>query len=130
MCWFIHFRVVLQKDTPHARDQIAPLPKGCAACTPTFPLMTIPNGMCGCGYVLEAGGGIIPEAVATMRHFLAQPPTKRVEIWWRWESGLAVPNLPVAEHPIELTEFVSQNTTRQLKPETRYRVTDPTKFAH
>jgi hypothetical protein len=129
VCWFIHFRVVLQKDTPQARGQIGPLPKGCAVCTSTFPVMTIPDGMCGCSYILGDGGGIISEAVSTLRHYLAQPPTKRVEVWWRWESGLAVPNPPVTECSIDLNDFLAQNTTQQLKPEIRYRITNPAKFA-
>jgi hypothetical protein len=132
MCWFIHFRVVLQKDTPHSRSQIAELPKGCATCDGTFPEFTIPKGFCGCSFVCRDtagrdGCGIIDEAAATLRHFIAQPPVKRIDVWWHWETNQAA-SRPAEEERIELGELLARNAALRLGPDVCYRVTDLSKF--
>jgi hypothetical protein len=132
MCWFIHFRVVLQKDTPHSRSQLAVLPKGCATYDGTFPEFTIPKGFCGCGFVCrdaagKDGCGIINEAVATLQHFIAQPPVKRIDVWWHWETKHTA-SRPIEEERVELKEFLACNTALQLRPDVCFRVTDLSKF--
>jgi hypothetical protein len=76
------------------------------------------------------GRGIIDEAAAIIRHFLAQPPVKRVDIWWHWELGAITASRPELEVPIELDDFLGRNAAENLSADACYRITDPSKFVH
>jgi len=130
MCWFIYFHVVLQKDTPNSRLKIAPVPeKGYSSYVGAFPDFSMPKGICGCGWVRDNGGGIIDIAIATIRHFVAQPPVKRVDAWWAW-GGVEKAARPQKEEAITAEDCVSRNAKSELAPDICYRITEPAKFRH
>jgi hypothetical protein len=58
---------------------------------------------------------------------MAQPPVKRIDVWWHWETNPAA-SRPVEEERIGLTDFLACNTALQLRPDVCYRVTDLSKF--
>ncbi|MEI8197657.1 MAG: hypothetical protein WCI73_17315 [Phycisphaerae bacterium] len=88
----------------------------------------MPAGICGCSYVKgQKGEGIVAEVVATLRHYLAQPPIKRVDVWWHWYHGNE-DFIPELQRPITLEDFLRGNQALLLAPDVRYRLTDPAKY--
>jgi len=132
MCWFIRVRVVLQKDTPHSRAKVAPLPPNCEPHDGEMTDFVLPKTMCGCGHVLRAGKdneacGVIEPVTLTLGHYLSQEPVKRLEVWWSW--GSASPKVPETEVRMPYAQFLEENRARRLRPDVRYRLNRPEKYA-
>ena len=127
MCWNTHIRVVLQKDTPAVRARLPAPPANEFTLEGGFPDYRVTNSRCGCGTVVEPDGGALKESTLTyLRHFLAQPAIKRVEVRWWWGDEQNRPE--AGESRLELAEFESRNAAGSLEAGVTYRVNNPEAF--